>query len=98
MFQILHPQYFPPPKFDHYYDVIPLFHHSFNDFVQVIKIAFNKLHACCNGDFQSHFMLCFMYYCHIQQFTKIDTDPLQLHCSQPAEEIYTYNHSYTDHE
>ena len=45
MFQILHPHYFPTPKFDHYYDVIPLLHHSFNDFVQVIKIAFNKLHA-----------------------------------------------------
>ena len=44
MFQIhcLH-CYSSPPKFDHYYDVMPLLHHICNIFMQAIKSVFSKL-------------------------------------------------------
>jgi len=44
MFQIHHPHcYSSPPKFDHYYDVMPLLHHISNIFMRAIKSVFSKL-------------------------------------------------------
>jgi len=44
MFQIHRPHCFSsPPKFDHYYDVMPLLHHLCNIFMRVIKSLFSKL-------------------------------------------------------
>jgi len=44
MFQIHCPHcYFSLPKFDHYYDVMPLLHHICNIFMPVIKNVFSKL-------------------------------------------------------
>jgi len=50
MFQIHRPHCFSsPPKFDHYYDVMPLLHHICNIFMRVIKYGFSKLKIVIQG-------------------------------------------------
>jgi len=44
MFQIHRLQcYSSPPKFDHYYDIVPLLHPICNIFMRAIKSVFSKL-------------------------------------------------------